>query len=63
MLGHELAHIAPGRRYPIFITHTKPSETSVILSEITQLRAAMQRPDRPAPELRLLHAGDVFDIF
>ena len=62
-LAQELAHIAPGRRYPIYITHTKPSETSVILSEITQLRAAMQRPDRPAPELRLLHAGDVFDIF
>ena len=61
-LAQELAHIAPGRRYPIFITHTKPSETDVILSEITQLRAAMQRPDRPAPELRLLHAGDVFDI-
>ena len=61
-LAQELAHIAPGRRYPIFITHTKPSETDVILSEITLLRAAMQRPDRPAPELRLLHAGDVFDI-
>ena len=33
-LAQELAHIPAANRYPIYITHTKPSETSLIIAEI-----------------------------
>jgi ribonuclease BN (tRNA processing enzyme) len=33
-LADELAQIAPGRSYPIYITHTKPAETEEIMSQI-----------------------------
>ncbi len=36
-LAAELAQIAPGRRYPIYITHTKPAETAAIMREIAAL--------------------------
>ena len=36
-LAQELAHIDPANRYPIYITHTKPSETELIMEEIRRL--------------------------
>jgi len=36
-LAHELAHIDPGKQYPIYITHTKPAETEEIMSQIEML--------------------------
>ena len=36
-LAAELAQIAPDRRYPIYITHTKPAETAAIMREIAAL--------------------------
>jgi len=33
-LAHELAQIAHDKRYPIYITHTKPAETAEIMSQI-----------------------------
>ena len=33
-LAQELAHIPAANQYPIYITHTKPSETSLIIDEI-----------------------------
>ena len=36
-LAQELAHIDPSNRYPIYITHTKPSETELIMEEIRRL--------------------------
>ncbi len=38
-LADELALIAPGRSYPIYITHTKPAETDEIMSQIDGLAA------------------------
>ena len=36
-LAQELAFIDPSNRYPIYITHTKPSETELIMEEIRRL--------------------------
>lgn len=37
VLADELAHIDPGKQYPIYITHTKPAETEEIMSQIEAL--------------------------
>lgn len=37
VLADELTHIDPGKRYPIYITHTKPAETDEIMSQIGAL--------------------------
>lgn len=55
-LADELAAIAPGRRYPICITHTKPAETALIMEEIRRLDAAAQH------DICWLEAGQTFDI-
>ena len=58
----ELGCIAPGRNYPIYITHTKPAETDLIMAEI-------QRFDQTAPfgpnvthDIRWLRAGQEFEL-
>lgn len=55
-LAEELAAIAPGSRYPICITHTKPAETELIMDEIHRLDAAARH------DIRWLAAGQVFEI-
>lgn len=55
-LAEELAAIAPGSRYPICITHTKPAETELIMDEIHRLDAAARH------DIRWLAAGQVFNI-
>jgi ribonuclease BN (tRNA processing enzyme) len=55
-LSQELAAIAPGSRYPICITHTKPAETALIMEEIRRLDVV----DRH--DIRWLEAGQVFEI-
>lgn len=61
VLADELDHIAPGRRYPVYITHTKPAETELIMAEI-------QRFDQTdaawniAHDIRWLRAGQEFEI-
>jgi len=55
-LAAELDQIAPGTRYPIYITHAKSAEGKTILREITRLNHP------PAHGLHMLHAGQVFEI-
>ena len=56
LLAEELRHIAPGRHYPIHITHTKPAETDRIAAEIRGI-------DAGAPhDIRWLSAGQVFEV-
>jgi len=55
-LAAELTHGAAGAIYPIYITHTKPSETDLILQEINQLGLAARA------DIRWLKAGQVFDV-
>lgn len=62
VLADELDMIAKDKNYPIYITHTKPAETAMIMSEI-------QRLDQTAPfgpnithDIRWLRAGQEFEI-
>lgn len=59
-LAQELARIAPGRYHPIYITHTKPSETDLIMQEITQQQATTKHA--AMHDIRWLAAGMVLDI-
>lgn len=38
LLAHLLSRMHPGTEYPIYITHTKPAETELIMQEIEMLR-------------------------
>jgi ribonuclease BN (tRNA processing enzyme) len=60
-LAHELAHIAPGRHYPIYITHTKPIETEEIMRQIAAF-AEGERPGLARHDIRWLHAAGVLEI-
>ena len=55
-LAAELALRAPTASYPIYITHTKPSETELILQEINQLELAED------VEIGWLQVGQVFEV-
>jgi ribonuclease BN (tRNA processing enzyme) len=58
----ELTAIAQDKRYPIYITHTKPSETGLIMAEI-QAFQNMQPPGLDgARDIQLLRAGQVFEL-
>ncbi len=60
-LAHELAQIAPGRRYPIYITHTKPAETGEIMSQIDAF-AAGELLGLEQRDIRWLQAAGVLEI-
>ncbi len=55
-LALELAQLDPSRPCPIYITHTKPSETSLIMEEIRRFDA------RTPHDIRWLSAGDVLHL-
>lgn len=68
-LARELAQIAPDRDYPIYITHTKPTETVQILVELGGLQKDATKPVASAGasgqrlyELHGLQAGQEFDF-
>ena len=54
-LAQELSHIAPGHRFPIYITHTKPSQTGQIMDEIRLQDAAPG--NGPRHDIRWLQVG------
>ena len=54
-LAQELTHIAPGHRFPIYITHTKPSQTGQIMDEI-RLQDAIPG-NGPRHDIRWLQVG------
>ncbi|MFI8618963.1 MBL fold metallo-hydrolase [Acidovorax sp. NPDC077693] len=60
-LAAELACIAQDRTYPIFITHTKPSETALIMSEIGTAGIMMHRL-LVAHDIQWLQAGQSFEL-
>lgn len=59
-LAQELAHINSANHYPIYITHTKPSETELIMEEIRALdgTGGSLRPH----DIRWLGAGQVLEV-
>jgi ribonuclease BN (tRNA processing enzyme) len=58
-LAEELASIQAGKQFPIYITHTKPSETALIMAEIGEFE-----PTHAAPwkDIRWLEAGQRFVV-
>lgn len=62
-LAQELAQMDPARNVPIYITHTKPSETVLIMAEIDQFDSnSAHDGQQGAHDIRWLEAGQEFDI-
>jgi cAMP phosphodiesterase len=61
VLAEELNHIARGKNYPIYITHTKPAETDLIMAEIQALDLT-RATWKAAHDVRWLRAGQEFDL-
>ncbi len=62
VLASELDCIAQGRQYPIYITHTKPAETELIMSEIGQLERSRAGRAIEVHDIRWLQAGQEFEL-
>lgn len=61
-LALELAQLNPARPCPIYITHTKPSETELIMAEIRQFDARTPHGFDAPHDIRWLRAGDVLEV-
>ncbi len=61
-LADELAQIAPGRHYPIYITHTKPAETEEIMSQIDAFVAGFGMHGVVPRDIRWLQASGVLNL-
>ena len=62
LLAQELEQIAEHQRYPIYITHTKPAETGLIMEEIRRFDEAPDRADGVRHDIRWLTAGQTFEL-
>lgn len=60
-LAQELGQLRTDRAFPIYITHTKPSETDLIMQEIRRLHLDQSKVST-AHEIHWLTAGQVFDL-
>jgi ribonuclease BN (tRNA processing enzyme) len=61
-LAQELDCIDKGRSFPIYITHTKPAETELIMSEIQKFDQTQPSGPNVAHDIRWLRAGQEFDL-
>lgn len=62
VLATELDHIARYQRFPIYITHTKPAETGLIMEEIQRFdHSPSSEADEPH-DIRWLSAGMRFEM-
>lgn len=62
VLADELGCIAPGKHFPVYITHTKPAETGLIMSEIKLFDQAALPQHRVTHDIRWLQAGQEFEL-
>jgi ribonuclease BN (tRNA processing enzyme) len=62
VLATELDHIATGQHYPIYITHTKPAETGLIMQEIQRFDETPNREADVRHDIRWLSAGQTFEL-
>ena len=62
VLAQELDCIAADKKYPIYITHTKPAETELIMSEIRKLEGHRPGARQAAHDIRWLQAGQEFEL-
>lgn len=61
-LAAELACIAPGKNYPVYITHTKPAQTERIMAEIAGPEQNGPSNSGLAHDIRWLRAGQEFEL-
>ena len=61
-LASELDFIDPSKKYPIYITHTKPFETELIMAEIQRFDQTTPGSNNVVHDIRWLRAGQVFDV-
>nr|WP_315464473.1 3',5'-cyclic-nucleotide phosphodiesterase [uncultured Rhodoferax sp.] len=62
LLAEQLKHIPASCTYPIYITHTKPAETELIMKEFEVLQASTSPEDRITHEICWLNAGQEFSL-
>lgn len=62
VLADELDCIARGKNYPIYITHTKPAETELIMAEIQRFDQTQPFSLNVTHDIRRMHAGQEFEI-
>ncbi len=62
VLATELENIDATKHYPIYITHTKPAETELILAEIQQFDRNLPLRHHKSPDIHWLRAGQVLEI-
>ncbi|MBA4254823.1 MAG: 3',5'-cyclic-nucleotide phosphodiesterase [Polaromonas sp.] len=61
-LADQLAMMSPSAQYPIHITHTKPAETALIMSEIDALHTQRQQQGLPPLHIAWLQAGQELSL-
>ena len=61
-LAQELDCIAPTKRFPIYITHTKPAETELIMAEIQRFDQTHPFGPNVSHDIRWLRAGEEFEV-
>ena len=61
-LASELDFIDKSKNYPIFITHTKPAETELIMAEIQRFDETSPRGGNVAHDIHWLRAGQEFEL-
>lgn len=62
VLANELDAITASMRYPIYITHTKPTETEMIMAEIQRFDQADSSGSNVNHDIRGLRVGQEFEI-
>ena len=60
VLANELDLIAKGKNYPIYITHTKPAETELIMAEVQRFDQTFG--PNVTHDIRRMRAGQEFEI-
>ena len=61
-LANELDCIAKDKNYPIYITHTKPAETELIMSEVQRFDQTGPHGPNVTHDIRWLRAGQEFEL-
>lgn len=61
-LAEELDCIDKGKSFPIFITHTKPAETDLIMTEIQRFDQTQPFGQDVSHDIRYLRAGQEFEL-
>jgi ribonuclease BN (tRNA processing enzyme) len=62
VLADELDCISRDKKYPIYITHTKPAETDLIMAEIQKFDETNIDGTNVTHDIRWLRAGQEFDL-